>query len=125
MTYRRMTVALVCGLLAVAACGNNDPDDSGPLPTPAPASVNGLASGAQRPARLTPQQYAARLEAVAEWARANELTGLSPMSLTPVDRGVSADARRAAALAAVAEFAIAEGLTGLSPVSLRPIDDQP
>ncbi len=120
MSYRGMTVALVAGLLAVAACGGSDPEDSSPVI----AAANGLVSSGERSVGLTPEQRAAQLEAVADWARSNDMTGLSPMSLAPVDRDVTADARRAEALAAVAEFAIAEGLTGLSPVSLRPIDDQ-
>jgi len=51
--------------------------------------------------------------AIAELARTNELTGLSPASLTS-----SEFAARAAELAAIAEFARANGLTGLSPASL-------
>ena len=90
MSYRGTTVALVAGLLAVAACGTNDPNDSGPVI----AAASGLVSGSERSVGLTPEQRAAQLEAIAEWAGSNHMTGLSPMSLAPVDRAVSVDARR-------------------------------
>jgi hypothetical protein len=53
---------------------------------------------------------AADLAAIADWARAEGLTGLSPTSLRP----------SAAPDAAIADWARAEGLTGLSPASLKP-----
>ena len=53
--------------------------------------------------------------AIAEFARTNDLTGLSPASLTPQS---SEFAVRAAELEAIAEYARANGLTGLSPASL-------
>ena len=55
-------------------------------------------------------QRAADLAAIADWARAEGLTGLSPASLKP----------SAASDAAIADWARAEGLTGLSPASLKP-----
>jgi hypothetical protein len=57
--------------------------------------------------------------AIAEVARTNRLTGLSPASLTPHP---SQFASRAAELAAIAEFARTNGLTGLSPASMGPIE---
>jgi hypothetical protein len=89
-------------------------------------SMFGVAStiaivSAERPARPTPQQQAAESAALAEWARTQHLTGLSPASLTAQDN--EAEARLAADLAAIAEFAVAEGLSGLSPASLRPVGD--
>ena len=53
---------------------------------------------------------AADLAAVADWARAEGLTGLSPASLNP----------SAGPDASIADWARAEGLTGLSPASLKP-----
>ncbi len=56
--------------------------------------------------------------AIAEMARANGLTGLSPASLSPTAvRSVYGDS------AAIADWARANGLSGLSPASLAPADD--
>jgi len=67
------------------------------------------------------------LEAIAEMARAEGLTGLSPTSLhsptpqsVPTVNAQSAELQaRSVDLKAIAEMARAEGLTGLSPTSLR------
>ena len=75
------------------------------LRTPYVGSVNTLNPEAQ--AGL---QRAADLTAIADWARAEGLTGLSPASLKPSP----------ASDAAIADWARAEGLTGLSPASLKP-----
>ncbi len=56
--------------------------------------------------------------AIAEMARANGLTGLSPASLAP-----STATRTYSDNAAIADWARSEGLTGLSPTSLAPVDD--
>ena len=73
--------------------------------TPYVGSLNALNPEAQ--AGL---QRAADLAAIADWARAEGLTGLSPASLKP----------SAASDATIADWARAEGLTGLSPASLKP-----
>jgi hypothetical protein len=54
--------------------------------------------------------------AIAEMARANGLTGLSPASLSPTVMAARPDA-------AIADWARANGMTGLSPASLAPSDD--
>jgi hypothetical protein len=59
--------------------------------------------------------------AIAEMARSDGLTGLSPASLSP-----SPSPRELVGYgdnAAIAEWATANGLTGLSPASLTPTDD--
>ena len=79
---------------------------------------------AQRPALTQHEQrLAAELAAVAEWAEAHGLSGLSPASLTAIDRTRGFEARRAEMLAAIAEAAVAGGLSGLSPASLRPVGE--
>jgi len=54
--------------------------------------------------------------AIADWARVNGMTGLSPASLAPIAVGYEDNA-------AIADWARANGLTGLSPASLAPVDD--
>ena len=54
MNHRRRTIALVSGLLALAACGNDDPDDVGPPPSSdtvlaAHAARDATVAGARRP----------------------------------------------------------------------------
>jgi hypothetical protein len=80
-------------------------------------------AAAERPAQPSPRQQEEARAAIAEWATRHHLTGLSPASLTALDRDLDPDACRAAELAAIAESALAEGLWGLSPASLRPVDD--
>ena len=72
-----------------------------------------------RPSRSTNDR--ADLEAIAEWARANGYSGLSPASLSKVDFDRRARAEMAAEYQALAELAREEGLTGLSPAWLEPI----
>ena len=79
-----------------------------------------LALTAAQPAQIAPQQHYADLE---QWARTQNLTGLSPASLGAPNRNPKTDARRAADQGTIAKFAVAEGLSGLSPASLRPIGD--
>jgi hypothetical protein len=57
--------------------------------------------------------------AIAEMARSDGLTGLSPASLSPSPTVLAGYGDNAA----IAEWATANGLTGLSPASLAPIDD--
>jgi len=59
--------------------------------------------------------------AIAEWATAKGMTGLSPASLSVAPRGGSdLDARLQLERTAIAEWARAQNLTGLSPASLAP-----
>ena len=81
----------------------------------------GLAA-AEHSAPASPPQQMTEPAAVAEWARTQELTGLSPASLTAPDRATAIDdddRRLAAEIAAIAEFARAKGLTGLSPATME------
>lgn len=83
-----------------------------------------VVSADDRPSR--PADYR---EALAEWAEANNVSGLSPASVAFVDRTVNADADLAAEYSeyseykAIAEYARGAGLSGLSPASLSPVDD--
>jgi hypothetical protein len=64
--------------------------------------------------------------AIAEMARANGLTGLSPASLASAAPSTATSSTAAdwyADSAAIADWARANGLTGLSPASLAPSDD--
>jgi hypothetical protein len=63
--------------------------------------------------------------AIAEWARANDLSGLSPSSLSPARLPALDNATRirAGEQAAIAAWAKENGFTGLSPASLHKIDD--
>jgi hypothetical protein len=61
--------------------------------------------------------------AIAEWAKANDLSGLSPTSVSTADRDATDWARLAAEYRAIAEFIRGEGLSGLSPASVEPVDD--
>jgi hypothetical protein len=56
--------------------------------------------------------------AIAEMARTNGLTGLSPASLAPAATPSGYGDHEA-----IADWARANGLTGLSPASLAPVDD--
>ncbi len=64
---------------------------------------------------------AAESHAVAEWARSQGLSGLSPASLSVALR-LSSDADERIQLegTAIADWARTQGLSGLSPVSLAP-----
>ena len=59
--------------------------------------------------------------AIAEMARANGMTGLSPASLAAAPTAPTGDWY--ADSAAIADWARRNGLTGLSPASLAPSDD--
>ena len=64
---------------------------------------------------------AAESNAVAEWARSQSLTGLSPASLSDTLRSApDLETRIQLERTAIAEWARIEGLSGLSPVSLVP-----
>jgi hypothetical protein len=61
---------------------------------------------------------------IADWARANGLSGLSPAGLSPTRLSThDAERSRAGELAAIAEWAKANGLTGLSPASVHTIEE--
>ena len=75
-----------------------------------------------RPSRPT-DHYQADREAIAEWAKANDMSGLSPASLSSVDPNFQAEARLAAEYMAIAEHARSAGLSGLSPASMSAVDD--
>ena len=77
-----------------------------------------VVSADERPARPADQR-----DAIVEWAKNNNATGLSPASVSSANRNVNADADLAAAYRAIAEYARSAGLSGLSPASLSPIDD--
>ena len=59
--------------------------------------------------------------AIGEWANANNLSGLSPTSVSTVDRDAKDWARLAAEYRAIAEFTRREGLSGLSPASVQTV----
>jgi hypothetical protein len=64
---------------------------------------------------------AAESNAVAEWARTQGLTGLSPASLSVTPRSApDLETRIQLERTAIAEWARTQGLSGLSPVSLAP-----
>jgi hypothetical protein len=83
-----------------------------------------VVSADDRPSR--PADYR---DAIAQWAEANHVSGLSPASVSFVNRTVTADAVVAAEYSeyseyrAIAEYARGAGLSGLSPASLSPVDD--
>jgi hypothetical protein len=79
-----------------------------------------LAMASAPSAQLTPQQQNAQFAALAEWAKAQHLTGLSPASLGAQNRNLKAGACRSNETS-IAEFAAIEGLSGLSPASLHRI----
>lgn len=69
------------------------------------------------PASLATSSPARSDAALAEWARANRMTGLSPASLASTAAAWYGDH------AAIADWARSNGLTGLSPASLAPVAD--
>jgi len=80
--------------------------------------VNVGAESVPKPAPTTlDARQIAELQAIADWAREQGLTGLSPASLYPA--GQSSRARDDAA---IADWARDHCLTGLSPASLHPTD---
>lgn len=76
----------------------------------------------ERPSRPA-DHYQADREAIAQWAKTNGVTGLSPASLSSVDLDAPVVARLAAEYRAIEEFARHEGISGLSPAWMEPIDD--
>ena len=89
-------------------------------------SVVGLAGALVVSADERPSRPADHREAIAEWAEANNVSGLSPASVSSANRSVNADADLAAEYSgyrAIAEYARGAGLSGLSPASLSPVDD--
>ena len=79
-----------------------------------------VAVAAEGPSRSVDYQQEDR-SAIAEWAKANDLGGLSPTSVSTVDRNAKDWARLAAEYRAIAEFTRSEGLSGLSPASVHPV----
>lgn len=80
-----------------------------------------IAAADERPSRPA-DHYQADREAIADWAEANDLAGLSPASMSQVNLDARVF-RMAAEYRAIAEFARREGLAGLSPAWMEPIDD--
>ena len=62
-------------------------------------------------------------EAIAEWAETNGLSGLSPTSVSTVERSAEDWAQLAAEYRAIVEFSRNEGLSGLSPASVHQLSD--
>lgn len=62
-------------------------------------------------------------EAIAEWAKVNDVTGLSPASVSSANRNSETEADVTADYRAIAEYARTAGLSGLSPASLSPVED--
>ena len=81
-----------------------------------------VVSADERPSRPLEYHQEDRA-AMAEWAKANNVTGLSPASMSSPRANVAADADLAAAYRAMAEYARNAHLSGLSPASLSPVDD--
>lgn len=86
-------------------------------------SVVGITGALAVSADERPSRPADQRDAIAEWATANNVTGLSPASVSSANSNVKADADLAAEYRAIAEYARAAGLSGLSPASLSPVDD--
>ena len=75
-----------------------------------------------RPSRPV-DHYQADRNAIAEWAKANGVIGLSPASLSSADSNFRVEARLAAQYRTIAEYAHGAGLSGLSPASMSAVDD--
>ena len=86
-------------------------------------SVVGITGALVVSADERPSYPANHRDAIAEWAKANNVTGLSPASVSSANHSVNADADLAAAYRALAEYARGAGLSGLSPASLSPVGD--
>ena len=76
----------------------------------------------ERPSRPA-DHYQADRDAIAEWAKANDASGLSPASLSSANRSFQFEAGLAAEYKAIADYARSAGLSGLSPASMSPVDD--
>ena len=83
------------------------------------AGVYAMASAEQAPSAPTGHDQ----RAVAEWAQARGLSGLSPASLSSAPSGQLTRREMAERQRLVAEWAHARGLSGLSPASLTRVDD--
>ena len=86
-------------------------------------SVVGIAGALVVSADERPSRPADHRDAIVEWAKANDVTGLSPASMSSANRNLETEADLAAEYRAIAEYARSAGLSGLSPASLSPIDD--
>jgi hypothetical protein len=89
-------------------------------------SVVGITGALVASADERPSRPADHRDAIAEWAKSNNVSGLSPASVSSANRNVNADANLAAEYSehmAIAEYARGAGLSGLSPASLSPVDD--
>lgn len=80
-----------------------------------------IAAADERPSRPA-DHYQADRQAIAEWAEANDLIGLSPASMSRLNLDARALTRMAAEYRAIAEFARSEGISGLSPAWMAPTD---
>jgi hypothetical protein len=83
-----------------------------------------VAVAEQRRSDSTLDAYTADRTAIAEWADAQGLTGLSPASLNPSGASFGDHGAYARELEEIADWARSHGLSGLSPASLQPIDDE-
>jgi hypothetical protein len=108
--HRWLGACLAAGAVGAAtltvAAGRDDP-----TPPPAPAVMSPAAA----------DRYVDQLRELARVAHDQGLTGLSPVSLRPIDAAGSPSARYADQLRELARVARDQGVTGLSPVSLGPI----
>jgi hypothetical protein len=85
------------------------------------ALIVGLAVRADGQPQTPHSRVAAETLAVADWARAQGLTGLSPASLRAASQpGPDLATQLEAERAAIAAWARSQGLSGLSPASLAP-----
>jgi len=86
------------------------------------ALVTGIAVRVDDQPRAPRSGVAAETSAIADWANAHGMSGLSPASLTLVKpRDSDLEARIQLERTAIAEWARTQNLTGLSPASLAPI----
>jgi hypothetical protein len=101
---RRIVAVAVAGVTvglttAIAVAASNGPDT--------------------RPASYHPADRAA----IAEWAKAENLSGLSPASLGSPAGTYLWTPEMAADMDAIEDYAEQQGLSGLSPASMQPTDD--
>ena len=86
------------------------------------ALIAGIAVRVDDQAHAQRSPVAAETSAIAEWANARGMSGLSPASLSGGQTGeADPEARIQSETHAIAEWARANGMTGLSPASMAPI----
>jgi hypothetical protein len=83
-----------------------------------------IAAAGGDPDRDPGSYHPAERAAVADWAGAHRMSGLSPASLEQTVPAADAwTPQRAAEMQAIADYARQQGLSGLSPASLQPTGD--